>query len=123
MSNQHAASWAVVAGLAISACAAGCGSARKDEIPSTRYRDDPQLRRGQVMFMQTCNQCHVGGGPGLGPGLNDKPLPAFAIKTQVREGVGTMPAFAKDEISDQDLDALVKYMLVRREQGSSLASK
>jgi mono/diheme cytochrome c family protein len=123
MSNRHARSWAVVAGLAISACAAGCGSARKEEIPAARFRDDPLLRRGQVVFMQTCNQCHVGGGPGLGPGLNDKPLPGFAIKTQVREGAGTMPAFPKEEISDEDLDAVVKYMKVRREQHDAVASR
>ena len=121
MRNAHAASWSAVAGLVISA--AGCGSARKEEIPATRFRDDPQLRRGQVVFMQTCNQCHVGGGPGLGPGLNDKPLPGFAIKTQVREGAGTMPAFPKSEISDDDLDALVKYMKVRREQLDAVASR
>jgi mono/diheme cytochrome c family protein len=121
MINRHATSWAVVTGLVISA--AGCGSARKEEIPATRFRDDPQLRRGQVVFMQTCNQCHVGGGPGLGPGLNDKPLPGFAIKTQVREGAGTMPAFPKEEITDEDLDALVKYMKVRREQHDAVASK
>ena len=110
-------------GVVAAASSCGCGSARKDEVPTSRYRDDPQLRRGQVVFMQTCNQCHVGGGPGLGPGLNDKPLPAFAIKTQVRQGVGTMPAFPKDEISHQDLDALVKYMLARREQQASVAKK
>ena len=120
MRNRHAQSWAVVAGLVITA---GCGSARKDEVPTTSFRDDPQLRRGQVVFMRQCNQCHVGGGPGLGPGINDKPLPAFAIKTQVRKGVGTMPAFPKDEISEDDLDALVKYLQARREQRASVAKK
>ena len=102
---------------------AGCGSARKDEVPASRYRDDPQLARGRVVFMQTCNQCHVGGAAGLGPAINDKPLPAFAIKTQVRKGVGTMPAFPQEEISDQDLDALVKYLGELRKQGSAVASK
>ena len=122
MSNQHAR-FCIAAGLVISAVTTGCGSARKEEIPAARFRDDPQLRRGQVVFMQTCNQCHVGGGPGLGPGLNDKPLPGFAIKTQVREGAGTMPAFPKGEISDEDLDALVKYVKVRREQHDAVASR
>ena len=102
---------------------AGCGSARKDEVPASRYRDDPQLGRGRVVFMHTCNQCHVGGAAGLGPALNDKPLPAFAIKTQVRQGAGTMPAFPKEEISDQDLDAVVKYLLELRGQGSAMASR
>jgi mono/diheme cytochrome c family protein len=123
MRRSPTRSWIILAGAVVSACSAGCGSARKDEVPPTRFRDDPQLRRGQVVFMQTCNQCHVGGGPGLGPGINDKPLPAFAIKTQVRQGVGTMPAFAEEEISDQDLDALVKYLQARREQRASVARK
>jgi mono/diheme cytochrome c family protein len=113
----------LLAAALLSSWAVGCGSAQKEEIPVTRYRDDPQLSRGRVVFMHTCNQCHVGGGPGLGPGINDKPLPAAAIKLQVREGLGTMPSFPKEEISDTDLDAVVKYLLVLREQGSPTARR
>ena len=123
--RTRASGWLVILTvLALWAWAAGCGSARKDEIPPTRFRDDPQLRRGQVVFMQQCNQCHVGGGPGLAPGINDTPLPAFAIKTQVRQGAGTMPAFPEQEIGDQDLDALVKYLVARRGQrAASVATR
>lgn len=63
------------------------------------------------------------GGPGLGPGLNDKPLPAFAIKTQVRQGAGAMPAFSMDDINDEQLDALVTYLEEWRQQESPLASR
>jgi mono/diheme cytochrome c family protein len=94
----------------------GCGPARKADVPETQLRSNPQLKQGQLVFMHTCNQCHVLGGPGVGPGINDKPLPAVAIKTQVRAGAGAMPAFSKADISDEELDALVKYLQVLRQQ-------
>ena len=64
--------------------------------------------------MTHCYQCHPGGAAGLGPGLNDKPLPGFAIKTQVRRGLGAMPAFSPEKISDSDLDNLVAYLVTLR---------
>jgi mono/diheme cytochrome c family protein len=53
----------------------------------------------------------------LGPALNDKPLPAFAMRTQIRAGAGAMPAFSDREISDSDADAVVKYVIALRGQG------
>jgi mono/diheme cytochrome c family protein len=102
---------------------AGCASARKSEIPESRFQADAKLAEGRLVFMHTCNQCHVLGGPGLGPGINDKPLPAFAIKMQVRKGVGTMPAFGPYDISDEQLDAVVDYLQTLRKQEGPLASR
>jgi len=78
----------------------------------------PSEARGQVVYMANCQQCHPGGARGLGPGLNDKPLPRFAIHAQVRAGLGAMPAFGPDEISDADLRALVDYVVRLRQQGT-----
>ena len=108
---------------ALAGAGLGCGSARKSEIPESQFQSDSQLAQGRVVFMHNCNQCHVLGGPGLGPALNDKPLPAFAIKTQVRKGAGAMPAFSKDDITDEQLDAAVKYLEVLRNQEGPLASR
>ena len=108
---------------AAAACAPGCGSARKGDLSEERFHADPQLARGRVVFMQQCNQCHVQGGPGLGPGIIDKPLPAAAIKAQVRAGAGTMPAFGDAKISPQELDALVRYLQVLRAEGQPLAER
>lgn len=47
---------------------------------------------------------------GLGPAINDKPLPGWLIKTQVRQGLGAMPSFDESELSETDLDALVAYL-------------
>ncbi|MDC4226474.1 MAG: cytochrome c [Candidatus Manganitrophus sp.] len=47
------------------------------------------------------------GEAGLGPALNNKPLPGWMIRFQVRHGLGAMPAFSEKEISDRELDDLV----------------
>jgi mono/diheme cytochrome c family protein len=65
--------------------------------------------------MQTCNQCHVGGASGLGPGINDKHLPPFFIRFQVRHGLGAMPAFSDRAISDAQLDDVISYLRYLRQ--------
>ena len=74
----------------------------------------PQVARGEHVFMENCHQCHPGGEAGLGPAINDKPLPGFMMKLQVRAGVGAMPAFSAHEISATDLDVLIAYVKARR---------
>jgi mono/diheme cytochrome c family protein len=70
----------------------------------------PEQTRGERVFMEFCQQCHPGGDAGLALALNNKPLPGAAIKLQVRKGVGDMPAFGPDVISDADLEPLVSYI-------------
>ena len=94
----------------------GCGAERKQDLPPQQIAGNPELSRGQLVFMHECNQCHPGGAAGLGPAINDKPLPAGMIKMQVREGLGTMPHFSAQHISDDDLVALVAYLQARRQQ-------
>jgi mono/diheme cytochrome c family protein len=67
--------------------------------------------------MTQCHQCHPGGEAGLGPSLNDKPLPGFMMKFQIRHGIGAMPAFSKDNVGDEDLDAVVAYVKALRRHG------
>ena len=90
---------------------AGCGPQRRDEPFTQRLDpDDPTVATGQHVFCQFCYQCHPGGGAGLGPAINDKPLPVFLMKTQVREGLGAMPAFSQREISDEQLEDVIRYL-------------
>ncbi|HEX8520607.1 MAG TPA: cytochrome c [Tepidisphaeraceae bacterium] len=94
----------------------GCGSARREQPLGARNPalDDPKLAQGKILFDQNCYQCHPGGATGLGPALNNKPAPAAAIKTQVRAGLGAMPKFTKEELSDDQLDQLVAYVKALR---------
>jgi mono/diheme cytochrome c family protein len=95
--------------------AIACGSAKRDEpekpafVPAT-----PAIARGEQIFNQQCSYCHPGGAAGLGPALNNKPAPAFAIRFQARHGLGAMPAFDSTEISGPDLRAVADYLLALR---------
>jgi mono/diheme cytochrome c family protein len=93
------------------ALAASCGTARRGEpLTGPHTLDDPVLVAGERAFNTYCAQCHPGGTAGVGFALNNKPLPGFAIRLQVRHGLGAMPAFPEKVISDEELDAIVAYL-------------
>jgi mono/diheme cytochrome c family protein len=83
---------------------------RPNTIPPERLQDNPRLAEGQRLFMEHCNQCHVGGAAGLGPSLNDKPLPPWFVRIQVRHGFGAMPAYTNRTLSDRQLEDVVTYV-------------
>lgn len=94
---------------------ASCGSSRRGapvDSPFVPRTEREEL--GQRVFMQYCHACHPNGESGLGPGLNDKPLPGFMIRIQVRNGLGVMPSFPSEVISSEELDALVEYLVALR---------
>jgi mono/diheme cytochrome c family protein len=93
----------------------GCGAERRG-TPYTRELDtsDAAVAAGERVFAANCHQCHPGGAGGVGPAINDKPLPVALIKTQVREGLGAMPAFSKREVSDEQLEEIARYLKALR---------
>lgn len=106
----------LLAGLLLSTVA--CMSQRRGEpIAGEFIPSSSDERSGRELFMHMCHQCHPGGMAGLGPAINNKPLPGWLIKTQVRQGLGAMPSFDEEELSDADLDALADYVsALRRER-------
>jgi mono/diheme cytochrome c family protein len=94
----------------------GCGSARRGEPFTGPLVLSEEAQRGQVLFMRHCHQCHPGGEAGLAPAINDKPLPGFLTRFQVRHGLGAMPAFSKDDIGDAEVDAIVAYLSALKQQ-------
>ena len=104
-----------VAGVLLAHLLVGCGPAYRGEpIYGPLRTDDPEVLHGERVFDRACHQCHPGGAAGLGLGINDKPLPGWAIRLQVREGFGAMPAFDRQRLSESDLDAVVAYLLELR---------
>lgn len=73
-----------------------------------------RIARGERVFKLHCDHCHPAGASGLGPALNNKPLPGFAMRFQIRHGLGAMPSFPADSISDEDRDAVVEYLQALR---------
>lgn len=100
-----------VLGIALST---GCTARRGEPIVGVRHGLTPDLDRGRIVFMQHCQKCHPGGEAGLGPSINDKPLPEFLIAMQVRVGLGAMPSFHRQELTDEELASLIHYLKALR---------
>ncbi len=96
----------------------GCAGPRRDEpLARPLMLNDPQEQLGQRVFMHSCYECHPGGRAAVGPAIHDKPLPQAAIRTQVRVGAGAMPGFSKDRLSDEEVNAVAKYLVALRKNG------
>jgi mono/diheme cytochrome c family protein len=103
----------MLAAMTIAATLSACGSARRSEPfvgAAALTPPNDRIALGERVFDRNCSQCHPGGEAGLGPALNDKPLPQFAMHIQVRNGVGAMPRFSSAEISDAELKAVTSYL-------------
>lgn len=97
------------------ASASCVGRARKSEpLAGPTVLDRASERRGQLVFMEHCNQCHPGGAAGLGPGINDLRLPGPLIEAKVRLGHPIMPAFPEKVITDAELHDIVQYLMAMR---------
>lgn len=100
------------------AALAACGTARRAEpVTGPLLTTDPLVQRGAIAYARHCHECHTGGEAALGPSLNDKPLPGFLIRLQVRRGFGAMPAFDEGHVSERELEEIVAYMRALRAQG------
>ena len=106
----------------VAALVAACGSEHRGPPhgPEVATRNPGEVY-GQRLFYQYCYQCHPGGGAGLGPSLNDKPLPEVVIKEQIRRGVGDMPGFSETILSDGEVAAIADFVQDMRETPSEYA--
>lgn len=108
---------AAAATLLASAC---MHSRRTEPLAPPLTSSDPQFARGEKVFFQHCHACHPNGATGLGPAFNNKPLPVFLMKFQVRHGLGVMPGFNEAKIPDADLDALMTYIVTLRRNRAAI---
>jgi mono/diheme cytochrome c family protein len=106
--------WGAIA-IAAAMAAAACGPGRRSApIMGELAMQNEQQRHGQQVFMEQCNQCHPGGDAGLGPAINNKPIPEAIMRLQVRGGIGAMPAIPAHALSERELDDLVEYLEILR---------
>lgn len=89
---------------------AACGTARRGPPADDPLQLTAATERGEAVFMTYCNQCHPRGEAGLAFAINNKPLPRSLIRFQVRNGLGVMPAFPEDIISEPEMDDLLEYI-------------
>lgn len=65
------------------------------------------IQSGKDVYNRFCNGCHPGGKAGVGPaiiGLGDE-----ALRTVIRQGKGSMPAFGEAQISEAQVAELLAY--------------
>ena len=96
---------------------AACGSPRRGEPIVGPIALDTRQERGRQVFQQHCYKCHTAGEGDMAPMMNPYPLPKFLMRLQTRVGLGTMPSFSREQISDEDLDALLDYIVALRRAG------
>lgn len=96
----------------------GCSARRGEHLKGPLDLTDPRVARGETVFMAKCNKCHPGGEAGLGPSLNNRPLPEFFVRYQARSGTGAMPPFDADELPDKDLADVTAYLKALRINGA-----
>ena len=112
--------WLLLVSLLVLTLAAACSTARRGvPVGEPVALNTEAVQRGHLVYMANCQKCHPGGEAGLGPPLNNVPLPGVALRFRVRSraffaGVGRMPSFKKDEISPEQLDDLVVYLKALR---------
>lgn len=94
---------------------AACSSARRGEpVAGPLPLASEEIVRGRQAYLAFCDKCHPGGEAGLGPALNNKPLPSFLIGFQVRRGMGAMPSFPEKTLPERQLESLTAYMKALR---------
>jgi mono/diheme cytochrome c family protein len=103
--------------LAASIWVTACGSPRRSEpLRGFHEIEDPRVALGEQVFARQCSTCHPSGEGGLGVSLNNKLYPRWLIRFQVRNGMGPMPSFSSGEIDDDEMDALLDYVIWLRRQ-------
>jgi mono/diheme cytochrome c family protein len=64
--------------------------------------------------MANCNLCHPAGEKAVGKSLVDKNIPDIAIRFQIRHGLGDMPSFNEDQLTDPDIDKIISFVKILR---------
>ncbi len=100
----------VVLVFSLGACGGGAAAGGGAEV-APEYEGPVQstdTARGEEVFTDVCGRCHDGG---RAPNIRSEAHPVAMIRMVVRQGDGGMPPFDADEISDDDLEAVLAFMV------------
>lgn len=70
--------------------------------------ESQDVAAGEQLFTDVCGACHIDGGA---PDLNEEAHSVAMIRQTVREGDGQMPPLDVSRLSDEDLEAILAYMV------------
>lgn len=104
----------LIAVLLLGMMAASCSVRKTEPIKDPIVSEDADLKNGHLLYMQHCQKCHPGGEGGLGSAINSNRAPMVVFRLQVRQGLGAMPAFSSEVISDEELSDILVYLRALR---------
>jgi mono/diheme cytochrome c family protein len=96
--------------LALAACGGGGGAARDPGAVAAAYAGpirSTDVEGGRELYDNLCMSCHGGGAPAL----ENLAWTAAAMRQQIREGEGRMPAIPESRLSNDDMESLLAYMV------------
>jgi mono/diheme cytochrome c family protein len=100
-----------LAAMALPAVILSCSMRKSEPLRGKEFvTANEQVANGERVYMAHCHKCHPAGEAGLGPSINSNPAPQFIKRFQMRHGLGTMPAFKEEEITQKDLRDISKYL-------------
>lgn len=95
----------------MAACGGGAAEGGEGTTVAAQYEGPVQstdVATGEQLFNDVCGTCHVDGDA---PDLNEQAHAVAMIRQTVREGDGQMPPLDASRLSDDDLEAILAYML------------
>lgn len=93
-----------------------CSAPKARPPAATISMPTEELEHGRVLFNQNCATCHPEGMEGVGPAIINKPLPASLMRFQIRNGVGVMPGFDEEVLSDEEVERIAAYLVYLRKK-------
>ena len=102
--------FAVLFGIRLSSCSAP----KTAPLAEVTKMPTEKLQRGRVLFDEYCATCHPGGMGGVGFAIINKPLPEDLIQFQIRNGIGVMPAFDENVLTDEEVESIAEYLVYLR---------
>lgn len=95
----------------------GCSISKKEAytVKPVAFSSE-EVEEGRVLFHKFCNSCHPDATAGLGAPIVTTSIPGIAIQFQIRNGLGAMPAFSEEQISDEEVNKIVDYIQALRGQ-------
>jgi len=100
---------ACVGALMLVACGGGGDGGDDGHEASAQYAGpigSSDTARGEEVYGSVCNACHSSG-----PALQNIAWEPGRMRHQIREGSGRMPPISTNRVSDEDMEAILAYLV------------
>ena len=115
---KRLASSGLMVAFAVFLVVSSCSAPKRAPYAEPVSMPTEELESGRVLFNEYCATCHPGGMSGVGLAIINKPLPASFIRFQIRKGVGVMPDFDEDVLTDEQVEHIAEYLVYLRKKDS-----